>query len=200
MLLPLTCPGCGARGAALCRVCAAALRPAPALPPPPGVDVCTAVFAYDGPARELVARLKYRNHRTALDGMAAAMAASIAAVPDVVTWAPTTDDRRRRRGFDHAELLARAVARRLGRPCRQLLARAPGPPQTGRSRAARQVGPRLDARAAVRGAVLLVDDVVTTGATATAAASALRRAGASHVEVVAAARTSPPIPQGHHAP
>ena len=176
------------------------MRPAPALPPPPGVDACAAVLAYEGPARELVARLKYRNHRSALDGMAAAMAASLTAVPDVVTWAPTTDARRRARGFDHAELLARRIARRLGRPCRRLLTRAPGPPQTGRSRTDRQAGPRLDARVGVEGTVLLVDDVVTTGATATAAAAALRRAGASRVEVVAAARTLPPTPQLHHAP
>ena len=168
------------------------MRPAPALPPPPGVDACTAVLAYDGPARDVVARLKYRNHRSALVGLAAAMAASVTTPPDVVTWAPTTTRRRRDRGFDHAELLARAVARHLSRPCRPLLDRRPGPPQTGRPLAERLAGPHLAPRRAVAGRVLVVDDVVTSGATATAAALALRAAGAGAVDVVAAARTPPP--------
>lgn len=168
------------------------MRPAPALPPPPGVDGCYAVFAYEGPARELVARLKYRNHRTTLASLAAAMAASVTAPPDVVTWAPTTAVRRRARGFDHAELLARAVARHLDRPCRSLLDRRAGPPQTGRPLAERRVGPCLEARSPVSGHVLVVDDVITSGATCAAAAAALRAAGAARVTVLAAARTPPP--------
>lgn len=199
MLLPLTCPGCGARGAPLCARCRDAMRPAPALPPPPGVDVCSAVLAYEGPARELVARLKYRNHRTTLAGLARAMATMVADLPDVVTWAPTTAERRRRRGFDHAELLARAVAHHLGRPCRPLLDRAPGPPQTGRPLAGRRTGPRLVASVRPPAHVLVVDDVVTSGATCSAAARALKGAGAGVVDVVAAARTPPP-PQGDHSP
>jgi predicted amidophosphoribosyltransferase len=157
------------------------------------VSSCAAVLAYDGrAARELVARIKYRNHRSALDGLAAAMAGSVVTAPDVVTWAPTTVERRRTRGFDHAELLARAVARRLGRPCRPLLRREPGPAQTGRLLAERHAEPpRLSARTAVAGRVLVVDDVVTSGATCSAAAAALRDAGASVVDVVAAARTPP---------
>jgi predicted amidophosphoribosyltransferase len=204
VLLPVTCPGCGERSAApVCATCADDLRPAPVLPAPPGVDACTAVLAYDGAARELVARLKYRNHRTALAGLAAAMAAVVVHPPDVVTWAPTTADRRRARGFDHAELLARAVARRLRRPCRPLLLRRPGPPQTGRSLADRRLGPRLVGVALRRppGHVLVVDDVVTSGATASAAAVALRAVGVGRVDVLAAARTPPPRrAQVDHAP
>ena len=179
------------------------MRPAPALPPPPGVDTCSAVLAYEGPARELVARLKYRNHRTTLAGLAAAMAAGVVTVPDVVTWAPTTADRRHDRGFDQAELLARAVAHHLSRPCRSLLARLSGPAQTGRPLDERRRGPKLVARGAVAGRILVVDDVVTSGATCAAAAVALKRAGAVAVDVVAAARTPPPLPrrtQANHSP
>jgi predicted amidophosphoribosyltransferase len=180
------------------------MRPAPPLPPPPGVDRCVALVAYEGPAREVVARLKYRNHRSVLPSLAAAMAAGVTTRPDVVTWVPTTAARSQARGFDHAELLARAVARALRRPCHDLLVRAPGPPQTGRPRAERLVGPDLVARGRVRPHVLVVDDVVTSGATCTAAARALRGAGARVVDVVAAARTplprSVPNAQGGHAP
>ncbi|HVM55132.1 MAG TPA: hypothetical protein VM262_18245 [Acidimicrobiales bacterium] len=203
MLVPVTCPGCGARGAPLCAACAARLRPAPALPPPPGVDRCAALLAYEGPARELVARLKYRNHRGALPGLAAALAASVDRRPAVVTWAPTTADRRRSRGFDHAQLLAAAVSRHLRLPCRPLLVRAAGPPQTGQPLARRRLGPRFDAPGPVPAHVLVVDDVVTSGATVAAAARALRAGGAALVDVLAAARTPPPRvrsdTQGGHA-
>lgn len=150
------------------------------------------MLAYDGAGRELVARLKYRNARSTISWFAASMSALVDANGvDVVTWVPTTNDRRRRRGFDQAELLARAIARRLRRPCRQLLVRGVGPPQTGRTLVERRSGPALAARPQhTPGArVLLVDDVITTGTTITVAAHALRAAGIGHVSVVAAART-----------
>lgn len=169
---------------------------APALPPPSGVDRCRAVVAYDGAGRELIARLKYRNARSALPWLAQAMAAAVRVgtqTPafEIVTWVPTTSARRRQRGFDQAELLARAVGRRLRLPCVGLLRRGDGPPQTGRSLEVRRLGPVLTARRAVPNRVLVVDDVVTSGSTVAAAARALRGAGASCVHVVAAARTPP---------
>lgn len=199
VLLTVTCPVCGEPGRALCSACASQLRPAPQLPPPAGVDSCHALLAYDGAGRELVARLKYHNQRGALVGLARAMA-SLVADPvsiDVVTWAPTTVQRRRQRGFDQAELLARSVARGLRRPCPGLLIRQPGPPQTGLPLAQRRTGPRLEPRRPIPGwSVLLVDDIVTSGSTATAAARALRRGGASSVLVLAAARTPRPSRAG----
>jgi predicted amidophosphoribosyltransferase len=152
-----------------------------------------ALLAYDGAGRRLVARLKYANERAALRGLAAALAAAAPPGADAVTWAPTGATRRRERGFDQAELLARAVARRLRLPCRRLLRRDPGPPQTGRTRAERRTAPPVfTPRRPAPGTVLLVDDVVTTGATAAAAARALRGAGATRVVLLAAARTPPP--------
>jgi predicted amidophosphoribosyltransferase len=112
---------------------------------------------------------------------------------DVITWVPTTATRRRERGFDQAQLLARAVARRLRLPNRSMLVRGAGPPQTGRTGIERHVGPVLAARPLRRmhqaRRVLLVDDVVTTGTTVTTAARALKAVGVDHVIVVTAART-----------
>ena len=195
---------CGALGPAPCPTCVAGLRRAPALPAPRDVDSCAALLAYEGPGRELVARLKYRNARASIPFLADRMAALTTAnglAVDVVTWAPTTDTRRRDRGFDQAELLARAIARRLGPggvACRKLLLRPPGPAQTGQPLTTRQAGPafRPVRPRASPPIVLLVDDVVTSGATVAAAARALRAAGAVEVHVVAAARTprAPPTP------
>jgi predicted amidophosphoribosyltransferase len=148
-----------------------------------------------------VARLKYRNHRAGLAGLARAAASQVADPPDIVTWAPTSPARRARRGYDQAELLAGVVGACMGRPVRRLLARQPGSAQTGRARAQRWTGPSFTvARPGLLGAwrrggvpvaarVLVVDDVVTTGATMAAAAAVLRRAGAGSVQGLAIART-----------
>jgi predicted amidophosphoribosyltransferase len=193
VFLPLSCPVCGATGGAPCAGCAARLRRAPSLPRPPGVDSCAAFLAYEEAGRELVARFKYRNARSSLAFLARALAALAGPASrfDAVTWAPTTAARRRQRGFDQAELLARAVAGIMRVPVRPLLVRRPGPVQTGRSLAARRTGPAFDSGRSPPARVLLVDDVVTSGATVSAAARALRAAGAREVHVVAAARTPP---------
>jgi predicted amidophosphoribosyltransferase len=190
MFFATSCPVCGTRGPAPCAKCAARLRPAPDLPTPAGLDSCVAALSYTGAGRELVARLKYRNARAVLPALADAVAALVdSATVDVVTWAPTSAARRRDRGFDQARLLARAVARRLRRPCRALLVRQAGPPQTGRPRRERFEGPGFTAIRRPPPRVLIVDDVVTTGATVVAAARALRSAGALEVRAAAAART-----------
>jgi predicted amidophosphoribosyltransferase len=192
VLLPTTCAACGANGPSPCAGCAAELRPAPALPTPAGLDSCAAFLAYDGAGRELVARLKYRNARASVPFLARGMAAIVEEPVDLVTWAPTTPARLRSRGFDQARLLARAVGANLAVPCRPVLRRPPGPAQTGRDAVARHAGPAFLAHRPVHGLrLLVVDDVVTTGATVAAAARALRQAGAAEVHVVAAARTPP---------
>lgn len=220
MFLATRCGACDEIGPSPCVACAAALHRCPPVAVPDGLDACRVLLRYEGPARELVARLKYRNHRSSVPWIADALAGLVVAERpppqghggevgglggggasvEVVTWAPTTAARRRARGFDHAELLARRVAGRLGLPCRRLLSRAAGPPQTGRSGADRRVGPVFEPLRSVTGrSVLLVDDVVTTGATMAAAGRALRSAGAGRIVGLAVAHP-PGGGRGHPEP
>lgn len=149
------------------------------------------LFPYSGTGRALLGALKYRNGRSLVPWLGVAMARLVAGTPaDVVTWAPTHTARRRRRGYDQAELLARAVARALGVPCRRLLRRTDrAGPQTKLGRAERLLAPAFAPTGDVRGRVIVVDDVVTTGATLAVAAAVLRSAGGVEVACLAAAAT-----------
>jgi predicted amidophosphoribosyltransferase len=154
-----------------------------------------AAVPFVGVGRAVVTALKYRNQRAIAGPLAELVAQliageAVASALQVVTWAPTSGERRRRRGVDQAELVARRLARQIGLPCRPMLRRLAGDPQTGRSRAERLSGPQFVARPlAPARRVLLVDDVVTTGATLRAAAAALQQAGAALVVPVAVAAT-----------
>jgi predicted amidophosphoribosyltransferase len=191
VLIDRSCVSCRRTGSMLlCDRCLRSLRAAPPVPLPAGVDTFDALVRYEGAGRDLVLALKYRNTRPALGPLARAMADLTARHrPSAVTWAPTTPDRRRERGYDQAQLLARAVARRLRVPCVRLLDRPAGPAQTGRDRAERLEGPRIVARRTHHGSVLLIDDVCTTGATLGAAASALRSQGSAPIHACTLAVT-----------
>ena len=168
--------------------------------PPEPLSGLWAAFAYAGAGRELLARLKYRNQRSCVRWLASAMAGALPAglCVDAVTWAPTSPRRRRSRGFDQAELLARALGREAGLPVVDLLRRIDAAGQTGRSRSQRRCAPVFAARRPAPDAVLVVDDVITTGATLQAAAKSLVGAGAERVGAVVAGAT--PLPSSRSSP
>lgn len=194
-LLPVRCPACRTPADGLCAGCRVGCRPAPLLALPSGLEACVAVHAYAGPARQAVLRAKAAGAHALYGSMAVELVRAASSppirsmAPTVVTWPPTTVVRRRRRGYDPAERLARGVADGLGMPCRSLLARL-GAAQAGRDASERAaVGFAAQPGSAIGERVLLVDDVRTTGATLAAAGRALRAAGASAVVAVTFAAT-----------
>lgn len=157
------------------------------------IDGAAFAYLYRGPAGGLVRNLKYRGVRL----LAAAMGRDLARAVEglhlgenvLVVAVPMHPRRLKKRGFNHARLLAEETARRLGLSCAEALYRTRNARQQARLssqerrenlRGAFAVHPE-DAHLVSGRDVLLVDDVLTTGATAAACAQALRNAGARRV-------------------
>lgn len=200
------CPRChhpsgtGREGTAECIECAAW---------PDAIGRARHAFVLEPPASEMAHALKYEGWSAAAREMARAMAdiaGELVEGPDtpdagdgpIVVPVPTTRARARSRGYNQAELLARGIAELRGLRCEELLER----PESARSQTGLDPDRRRenvrDAFRVVRGAelpprtpVLLVDDVLTTGATVGVAAKVLVGAGASRVDVVTYARALP---------
>lgn len=195
-IAPPLCAACGRScrpEAVICSRCARRLgRAEPLLGKgPPGLDRAWSSAPYEGVARDLVAALKFRCLPPAAEAMAERMAwmAPAHLLGGVIVPVPSPAARLRRRGFDPAGELAVALAARLEVPLRRCLRRADRRRQVGRRRAER-LGhpPRVYAPGPVPRSVILVDDVLTTGATLTACAQTLRAAGAARVVALTFAR------------
>ena len=187
-LFPVWCIGCGEADIGLCTACAGAARPV-------AVDLdglaVGAAGDYDGALRDAILAMK-RGERAYLDPLAA-LVAPLVEPGSIIVPVATTRRRAAARGFDQGRELARRVAEMRSATCEAVLVKRGGA-QRGRGR-----GERLMAtgRFGVRRGVLvpssavLLDDVLTTGATLRDAAAALAAAGCSVEGAVVVARTPP---------
>jgi predicted amidophosphoribosyltransferase len=212
LVLPRRCAVCGRVGAAVCDGCLARLvRCAPpwcercGAPGPWPVRRCgecsgrriafasaRAALVYDSGARALVASWKERGRRD-LTRVAAELV--VGGIPrpevDAISFVPADRDRQLKRGHAPAEALASELAEAWSLPTAMLLRRRPGVERQRdlpRSKRRSNVARAFSASGPSPARLCLVDDVYTTGSTATACATELRRAGARRVDVVCLAR------------
>jgi len=215
MVFPPRCVACHEFGAYICRACRQLISLAG--PPrcnvcwmPVGERICDtcrhrrpaftgarSAFVYDGPAREAVLALKFEGLAAIAKTMAVPMAERLLEWdPDVaaIVPVPLAGPRRRSRGYNQSELLAHEVARLVGLPLvtGALVRRRATPPQVRQSdweaRRVNVAGAFEGGRRGVKGGVLLVDDVVTTGATLDACARVLLSEGSGPVFALTFAR------------
>ncbi|MDD6050038.1 MAG: phosphoribosyltransferase family protein [Clostridiales bacterium] len=193
----LQCLTCGelSGGKLLCPACAKALSEMKLPPEEAGDGPIRSVYQYDGVAKELVLHLKEDGLGDAATVLARGMAEAIRTmnIPDgaVLTWVTMPPQRRRKRWIDHGRQLCEEVARQTGLPARQLLDRR-GNLHTqrglGREARLRNLTGSFICNEHIASPVILVDDVLTTGATVTAVSEALKAAGAPCVYAVTATK------------
>ena len=215
LIFPRTCAGCGREGGYLCDECEASI---PRLEPPrcslcsapsrsrlctwcktanQPFNGITAPYRWTGVVQELVYSLKYRNVRASAPQLADLMTAHLierSINPDIITPVPLHPSRERERGYNQSELLAKGISKSTGIPLAGgVLARVRNtPPQVSMAspeqRRQNVIG-AFECMGDVAGKrVLLVDDVVTTGATVAECSAQLRHAGAVSIWVLSLGR------------
>lgn len=213
LIAPTRCAGCELPGSLLCEQCLDAIagyvhvQACPICAAPCGALVCTECWATEFAFTSTLAVGEFGVrlgravvlHKDAGERGLGPCLGELLAVEvcrhwgiwaDTVTWVPAAPSALRRRGFDHAMAIARPLATKLGVPLLELLSRGDATDQRmlGREGRASNVADVFAPAGGALGRVVLVDDVMTTGATAHAAARALLEGGATEVRVAIVAR------------
>lgn len=205
-LAPHECIFCGREGTLLCEACAVTeLTEVPSrcyrcLRTTKDFRVCNSCRSstrlkhvwvahdYESHAKLLIRLLKYERAKAACIPVAKQITDTLPYLPSsvLVTHLPTATSRQRKRGYDQSELIARAVAKQSGASYKRLLERVGQTRQVGASRKQRIAQAegmfRLDTVLDIEGkTIVIIDDILTTGASLNAAAMLLKQAGAHQV-------------------
>lgn len=151
----------------------------------------TIAYRYEGTVKELIAQMKYQNRRSVARFFAAKLPQKLVEQGYVVCYVPADGPARRRRGYDQSAILAQSYARLAGAKAHNLLYRQKHSSQVGKGRTNRfaSVKGNFLASGRVDGKrILLIDDVITTGATTSECAKVLKAAGAKSVWALAIAK------------
>ena len=189
------CLGCARSGSLVCGACRVSIVDARSVASVPNVDRVVAGWDYDGVARALVLALKLGGRRGAAMHLARGLAERVwerGLRAEALAWIPGRRRDTRRRGFDHAALIATSLSQLLGIPAKAMLCRT-GDRADQAALAAAERRSNLVGAFSARDAplrVASVDDLMTTGATLTEAGRALRAAGVAHVEGLVACSAS----------
>lgn len=192
MWLPGRCPCCNTVGPVPCTTCASEVTRPTRVPTPTGIDHLAVAFDHHGVGRELVLAWKFQHCRALEPWFAACLVHRLGdwcatGQPDLITWVPASISGRRSRGHDQSRRLATLIGRETGCATAGLIARVDRRRQAGRNRSERVAddnrfrrvrrAPRLDDVH-----VLVIDDVLTTGASLASVAAVLRALGAASVD------------------
>lgn len=154
---------------------------------------CTPLWRLDVSAETVVYGFKYEGREDVARSIAAAIKATPLSFYDIITFVPDTPQRKRQRGYVAPQLIARELSRITRKPYVELLERTRHIPQVGAGKQARwrQVKDNFEAKnlEVIHGQrILLIDDVITTGATVTECAKTIKRAGSGPIYAVAVAK------------
>lgn len=204
LIAPYECVGCGGEGKIICEPCATSLLVraysscAGCGRVTKNFEICRScksllqarniwvAFDYNKAAKEIVNAYKYKSNISASGFMSKGMSGALPIYDFVVTSVPSATDRVRKRGFDHTSRLAKEVANINRLPYQKLIYREGSTRQVGANKKDRFIQVRdvyhpVDISSIKGKDILVVDDVLTTGATISSAARALKRAGAKNV-------------------
>ena len=193
LFFPPKCAFCGKIGVhGVCSACEKTLpRMEHALREGAGFGKCAVPLRYDGVVRDSLLRFKFHGAQSAAEGYGALLAQCVAEELsgefDVATYAPVSERRRKRRGYDQARLLAAETAKAWNiEPLTLLKKTRDNPPQSGLGAPERRgnvigVYEAADAAHIQNARVLLIDDIITTGSTLAECVRVLRGAGAQSV-------------------